>query len=68
MTIIITVNGERQSAGLGITLEELLIQKGFLDKKIAVELNEEIIPRRLYSVTTLGECDSLEIVQAIGGG
>ena len=68
MSITIIVNGERQTVESGITLEKLLIQEAFHEKKIAVEVNEEIIPRRLYSITILGENDSLEIVQAIGGG
>ena len=37
-------------------------------RKVAVELNEEIVPRSRYGVTMLASGDALEIVHFIGGG
>ncbi|NLD00586.1 MAG: sulfur carrier protein ThiS, partial [Gammaproteobacteria bacterium] len=37
-------------------------------RRVAVELNFEIVPRSLYETTLLKEGDALEIVHAIGGG
>ena len=37
-------------------------------KKVAVERNEEIVPRSRYAETWLASGDSLEIVHFIGGG
>ncbi|UZW76875.1 sulfur carrier protein ThiS [Alkalimarinus sediminis] len=37
-------------------------------KRIAVELNMEIVPRSEHAVTILHQGDNLEIVHAIGGG
>jgi len=64
----VIINGKEQQIESNITLEKLVDILGFNNKKIAVELNEEIIPSRLYSATEIKQNDSLEIVQAIGGG
>ena len=37
-------------------------------KRIAVELNGEIVPKSRYAVTALSDGDSVEIVGAVGGG
>lgn len=37
-------------------------------KRIAVELNMEIVPRSEHPTTILNQGDNLEIVHAIGGG
>ncbi len=37
-------------------------------KRIAVELNGEIVPKSQHAATTLNQGDQLEIVVAVGGG
>ena len=37
-------------------------------RKIAVELNGEIVPRSAYAARGIKDGDSVEIVQAVGGG
>lgn len=68
MSISLSLNGEKKNVQANSSLEQLIIELGFQDKKIAVELNEEIIPRSLFSETILRENDCLEVVHAIGGG
>ena len=68
MSISFIVNGDECQLEAGSNLESLIEKLGFADKKIAVELNEQIIPKRLYPETVLQENDNLEIVHAIGGG
>ena len=41
---------------------------GLDTRKVAVERNEEIVPRSIYAETSLASGDSLEIVHFIGGG
>lgn len=36
--------------------------------RVAVELNRNIIPRELWSETSLNDGDRLEIVHFVGGG
>lgn len=64
----ITLNGETKQLAEAICLSALITELGFQGRKIAVELNQEIIPKRLYEQVMLKEGDQLEIVQAIGGG
>lgn len=64
----IQVNGEHFDASGCRTLDELVVRLGLADKRIAVELNMEIIPRGEYVGTPLSEGDRVEIVHAIGGG
>jgi thiamine biosynthesis protein ThiS len=46
----------------------LLIELGLDTRKVAVERNEEIVPRSRYTETWLVSGDQLEIVHFIGGG
>lgn len=45
-----------------------LVKKLELEGKFAIELNQHIIPRSEYPNTILNAGDTIEIVQAIGGG
>lgn len=64
----IFINGEAYTLEGPKPLKLLLVELGYQDKKIAVELNQKIIPLRLHPETIIKENDQLEIVQAIGGG
>ncbi|PZR17912.1 MAG: thiamine biosynthesis protein ThiS [Azospirillum brasilense] len=67
-TIRITVNGEARHVPQGAGLVALLAEFGLDTRKVAVERNEEIVPRSAYATTRLEAGDSLEIVHFIGGG
>jgi sulfur carrier protein len=62
------VNGEARELAALTTLMELLSVMELVGKRIAVELNREIIPRHAYAQTRLQAGDKIEIVHAIGGG
>lgn len=64
----VTVNGDSVHVPDHYTLQDLLVQLGLADKRVAVERNEEIVPRSQLSNAVLTEADRLEIVHAIGGG
>ncbi|MCG8434535.1 MAG: sulfur carrier protein ThiS [Gammaproteobacteria bacterium] len=64
----ITLNGEARKFGNDITLEELVALLKLTGKRIAVEVNGEIVPRSQYRLHQLEDADRVEIVQAIGGG
>lgn len=68
MNITIWVNGQARETDSSLSLAVYLIELGYKDKKIAAELNEEIIPASLHGEIFFQENDRLEIVQAIGGG
>lgn len=66
--MIIHINGETETVTDGLTLASLVEQKDLLGKRIAIEVNEELITRNDFANHTLQDGDLVEIVQAIGGG
>ena len=65
--IMIKVNGDLVDAA-GKTVAEYLATTKFDLKRIAVEKNDEIVPKARYADTILKEGDSLEVVSFVGGG
>ena len=68
MTIAITVNGKTRTLETELSLQDLLQDLGMTKGRIAVELNGNIVPRSQFSSQRISNLDSIEIVQAIGGG
>ena len=64
----ITVNGESRSLEPGTSLGQLVEKLGLEGKRIAVEVNRDIVPRSEYDDFRLSDNDKIEIVNAIGGG
>lgn len=64
----VTVNGEPQSLTEGLMLADLLNQLQLNQRRIAVEVNREIVARELYAAHALAEGDEIEIVHFVGGG
>lgn len=64
----ITVNGKTQALTGQPTITEMLQELGLAEKRVAVELNQGIVPRSLHGETRLKAGDRIEIVHAIGGG
>jgi sulfur carrier protein len=63
----ITVNGNKST----IDKMSVIAYLRTLDidpKRVAVELNLEILPKADYETTVLNHGDSIEIVQFVGGG
>ena len=66
--ITVTVNGETRQVQSGALLADLLQELGIGERRVAVELNKEIIKREQYEQTVLGDGDVLEIIEFVGGG
>ncbi len=64
----IILNGQNKKIDDNTNIEKLLISLNLDNKRLAVEVNQEIIPRADFDRFTLSELDKVEIVQAIGGG
>lgn len=64
----ILVNGDSREIGENATVADLIAELGLAGKRIAVELNKEILPYTQHATQRLQNDDRLEIVQAIGGG
>ncbi|EWG99988.1 sulfur carrier protein ThiS [Halomonas sp. BC04] len=64
----IQLNGEAHDLAADLTVAQLIDTLGLTGRRIAVELNEEIVPRSEHGTTRLSQGDRVEIVHAIGGG
>jgi sulfur carrier protein len=64
----ILLNGLPQQLRDGADVAELLMVAGLAEKRVAVEVNLEIVPRSQHATRVLCEGDRVEIVHAIGGG
>lgn len=62
------VNGETKQYSGDMTVADIVSELGLVNKRIAVELNKEILPFGEYAQTAIKAEDRLEVVQAIGGG
>lgn len=61
------VNGENRRFDKVTTVQDL-VEVLELQGRLAVEVNQNIIPRSRYRTHTLQPGDRIEIVRAIGGG
>ena len=63
----IVLNGQPRMIEPGTTLSALVASLDLGGRRMAVEINEEVIPRSEYAGLVLGEGDRVEIVHAVGG-
>jgi sulfur carrier protein len=64
----IRLNGETRSVPGGCSVTELLETAGLGARRVAVEVNGEIVPRSRHPQHQLRDGDRIEIVHALGGG
>ncbi|MCC7265877.1 MAG: sulfur carrier protein ThiS [Caulobacteraceae bacterium] len=64
----LTINGEDRDVGGVADVAGLVEALGLDPRKVAVEVNLEIVPRSLYGQAALNDGDQVEIVHFIGGG
>jgi len=64
----IYVNGQGQELPEGLSASGLIEQMGLSGRRLAMEVNEEIVPRSTFDQHVFAEGDRVEIVHAVGGG
>ena len=65
---MIKINGEFAENIAGKNITEYLTENGYDLKRLAVEVNGNILPKAQYESTLLQDGDSVEIVSFVGGG
>ena len=65
---MITVNGKEVTLNGTLSVADYLEQNNYQIKRIAVEMNDDILPKYSYSDTMLKDGDRLEVVSFVGGG
>jgi thiazole synthase len=68
MLITLTINGQSRSLPAPLTVAELLRTLGHDSRRIAVEVNRDVVPRARHGEHTLAAGDKVEIVTLVGGG
>jgi sulfur carrier protein len=64
---MVKINGELLEKD-GKTVTEMLADMNISGQRVAVELNEEIVPKAKYDETVLKDGDHVEVVRFVGGG
>ncbi|EIC22533.1 sulfur carrier protein ThiS [Thiorhodovibrio frisius] len=64
----IHLNGETLELNPGATVQALIIQQGLAERRLAVEVNQSLVPRSQFAASSLAEGDRVEIIHAVGGG
>ena len=64
----IILNGNAREYPDKLSASELLRSLGLADKRLALEINQEIVPRSTFDNHIINPGDHVEIVHAIGGG
>ncbi len=64
----ILLNGELREVKPQTSIAELLDQLQLDNRYLAVELNQQLVPRQEHASARLAEDDRLEVVTLVGGG
>jgi sulfur carrier protein len=64
----VQVNGDSVSVPEGSTIADLLGRLSLESRRVAVELNLQVVPRSEHPARRLSPGDRLEIVTFVGGG
>lgn len=64
----ITVNGQPREVPEGATAAELVELLELTGRRLAMEVNGDILPRSRHDGHRLADGDRIEIVHAVGGG
>lgn len=67
-TMQIQLNGESYELPEGVSVADLLLRLELTGRRLAVEVNRDIVSRSQHATTILADGDQVEIVHAIGGG
>ena len=64
---MVKINGENFDVA-GKSVQKFLLDAGYDTKRVAVELNGDILPKSQYEDTYLSDADNVEVVSFVGGG
>lgn len=64
---MVKINGQELDVA-GTTVLEYVTNAGYNTARIAVEINDDIVPKAVYENTILNDGDKVEVVSFVGGG
>jgi len=67
--IRVTLNGEERELAADVrTVADLVVHLGLGNRRVAVEINREIVRRDAWAATPLAAGDVIEVLHLVGGG
>ena len=66
--IQIYINGKKKNINISYNLINILEDYSLKNKLVAIEVNQEIIPKSNYKTKKIHQNDRIEILELIGGG
>ncbi len=66
--VTVVINGESREVPPGLSVNEMLAQLGIPAGRVAIEYNQDILPRSRWDQTRVQSGDRFEIVHFVGGG
>ena len=66
--IQIYINGKKKNIDIDSNLIDILAEYSLKNKLVAIEINQEVIPKSKYRTKTINKNDKIEILELIGGG
>lgn len=66
--LLVRFNDQPLEVPPGCTVAGLLERQGLAGRRVAVEVNREIVPRGAHASRALAPGDRVEVVHALGGG
>jgi sulfur carrier protein len=66
--IHVTVNGSPREFAAPLTFAQFVDELALAGKRLAIEVNGEIVPRSRFPEARLADGDRIEVVVAVGGG
>ena len=66
--IRVTVNGAPREFAASLTFAQFVDELALAGKRLAIEVNGEIVPRSRFPEARLSDGDRIEVVVAVGGG
>lgn len=67
-SIRVTVNGAPREFSAPLTFSQFVDELSLAGKRLAIEVNGEIVPRSRFAESRLSDGDRIEVVVAVGGG
>jgi len=66
--IRVRLNGDERELPDGASVADLIAELGLRPELVAVERNQELVPRANHATTRLAADDRIEVVTLVGGG
>ncbi|MDE6314743.1 MAG: sulfur carrier protein ThiS [Lachnospiraceae bacterium] len=65
---MVRINGKETQEAVGKSIAAYLKETGYDSRRVAVECNDEIVPKNCYEQVMIRETDTIEVVSFVGGG